>query len=142
LEDYSSEPWLGSSNSLEKIFMGKLSRCLGHPLPLLNSSFQKLCSKAYLLINTHAYWVRSNGKRINLWADRIWTRNHWENAPPSKGCVGGWMLVCVPGGYLSLAGISLGWMENWNAPRFGYRTWGTTLQTSWISSIVDAKQGY
>jgi len=55
----------------KKYFKGKCSRCLDHPLPLLNTPFQKLCSKAYPPINTHAYWVPDDGKRINLWTDKI-----------------------------------------------------------------------
>jgi hypothetical protein len=54
-----------------KYFKGKRSRCLDKPLPQLSSPFLKLCVEACPLIKTHAFWIPGNGKRINLWTDRI-----------------------------------------------------------------------
>ena len=54
-----------------KYFKGQRSRCLDHPLPHSNLPFSKLCIKACPLINAHAYSILGNGKRINLWIDRI-----------------------------------------------------------------------
>lgn len=56
---------------LRKYFKGQHSRCLDHPLLHSNFPFLKLCIKACALINVVAYWVLGNGKRINLWIDRI-----------------------------------------------------------------------
>lgn len=55
----------------KKYFKSKHSHFLDHPLTHPNTPFLKLCIKAFPLINAHAYWVPGNGKRINLWTDRI-----------------------------------------------------------------------
>eukprot|EP00253_Pinus_taeda_P027306 PITA_27306 len=55
----------------KKYFKGQRSRCLDHPKKHTNTSFLKLCSKACSLIKDHAFWVLGNGKRINLWTDKI-----------------------------------------------------------------------
>lgn len=55
----------------KKYFKGQRSRCLDHPLMHPNIPFLKLCTKACPLIKAHAYWILDNGKRINLWMDKI-----------------------------------------------------------------------
>eukprot|EP00253_Pinus_taeda_P026762 PITA_26762 len=55
----------------KKYFKGQRSRCLKHPKKHSNTPFLKFYSKACSLIKDHAFWIPGNGKRINLWTDKI-----------------------------------------------------------------------
>eukprot|EP00253_Pinus_taeda_P005523 PITA_05523 len=67
-----------------KYLKGARLRCLDGPLPQGNTSFVKLCSKASPLIQSKAYWIPRNGKKINLWKDRIMDREPLGESPKLK----------------------------------------------------------
>jgi ribonuclease HI len=55
----------------KKYFRGPRSRCLEQVTQMPNSAFLKLYAKAAPLITTHSYWIPGNGKKINIWTDKI-----------------------------------------------------------------------
>eukprot|EP00253_Pinus_taeda_P013197 PITA_13197 len=90
----------------KKYFRGQRARCLDKPKITTGTMIHKLCEKASALINLHAHWIPGNGKRIQIWEDRImgsdplgddrslvllkewmdkasiktpWDLSHWEN---------------------------------------------------------------
>jgi hypothetical protein len=55
----------------KKYFRGPRSRCLEQVTQMPNSTFLKLYAKSAPLITTHSYWIPGNGKKINIWTDKI-----------------------------------------------------------------------
>jgi hypothetical protein len=63
----------------KKYFRGPRSRCLENVIQMPNLAFLKLYAKAAPLITAHSYWIPGNGKKINIWTDKIMNKDPIED---------------------------------------------------------------
>jgi len=62
----------------KKYFKGPRLRCLNNVIRLANSTFLKIYDKAASLIIDHSFWIPGNGKKINIWSDRVMNKEPIE----------------------------------------------------------------
>eukprot|EP00253_Pinus_taeda_P029236 PITA_29236 len=63
----------------KKYFRGQRAYCLDNPITTSGTMIHKLRDRSSGLIKQHMHWIPRNGKRINIWEDRIMENNNWQS---------------------------------------------------------------